>query len=331
MAGNLTRREALKLGSLALGAAAVGQGLLPCGSARAQPASGGPAARTRSLRIAHLTDVHVQPERGACDGLEQCLRHVMALDEAPSVIVTGGDMIMDGFEADRARTALQWDLWRRHFADLCALPVQHTLGNHDIWGWNKSRSGARGDEHEWGKRWAMDELGLDTAHQSRDHGAWRIVTLDNVQRDAPDGYVAFLDEAQFEWLDRTLADAAGKSMHVLVVSHIPIFSAAALDWSRPDATGKSLRVSGGLMHLDANKVMGLFRSHGCVRACLSGHLHRIERIDYDGVAFICDGAVCGSWWKGPENQCDEGYGVVDLFSDGSFDWRYQRYGWTARA
>lgn len=84
------------------------------------------------------------------------------------------------------------------------------------------------------------------------------------------------------------------------------------------------------MHMDAKRLMGVFREHGCVRACLSGHMHRIERIDYDGVSFICDGAVSGYWWKGPEKHCDEGYGLIDLHADGSFDWGYHTYGWVAQ-
>ena len=37
------------------------------------------APRTRRLRIAHLTDIHVQPERAAAKGLAACFDHVQSL------------------------------------------------------------------------------------------------------------------------------------------------------------------------------------------------------------------------------------------------------------
>ena len=55
----------------------------------------------------------------------------------------------------------------------------------------------------------------------------------------------------------------------------------------------------------------------------------IERIDLDGVSYICDGAVSGAWWKGAKERCPEGYGVFDLFDDGTFKHEYVAYGWKA--
>jgi hypothetical protein len=39
--------------------------------------------------------------------------------------------------------------------------------------------------------------------------------------------------------------------------------------------------------------------------------------------------VSASWWKGNHQKVDEGYGVVDLFDDGSFEHAYVPYGWDA--
>ena len=44
-----------------------------------------------------------------------------------------------------------------------------------------------------------------------------------------------------------------------------------------------------------------------------------------------DGAVSGSWWKGPLQGVPEGFGVVDLRPDGTFEHRYEAYGWKARS
>jgi 3',5'-cyclic AMP phosphodiesterase CpdA len=110
-----------------------------------------PGGRRRSLRIAHLTDIHLQPEREAVRGLAACFEHVQSLAEPANqdpvdLIITGGDTIMDALEADRDRTKLQWDLWKKTKADHCGLDVKSVIGNHDVWGWTKSKAGTKGDE-----------------------------------------------------------------------------------------------------------------------------------------------------------------------------------------
>src|SRR5690349_15555836 len=73
MNGNLSRREALKVTGLA-GIA----GLLAPQIALASAAN-----RKRSLRIAHLTDIHVEPERRAGDGMAAAFRHANELADRP--------------------------------------------------------------------------------------------------------------------------------------------------------------------------------------------------------------------------------------------------------
>jgi 3',5'-cyclic-AMP phosphodiesterase len=63
---------------------------------------------------------------------------------------------------------------------------------------------------------------------------------------------------------------------------------------------------------------------------LSGHIHLVDRVSYLGKTYVCDGAVCGNWWRGPCQQFAEGYGVVDLWPDGTFEHQYVTYGWKAR-
>jgi len=117
---------------------------------------------------------------------------------------------------------------------------------------------------------------------------------------------------------------------VLIVSHIPIYSICAVDHDGKIKDG-DWSVVGAVMHTDAQAIMASFRKNANVRLCLSGHIHMLDRIEFHGVTFICDGAVSGAWWKGQEDRCVEGYGVIDLFDDGSFEHAYHTYGWQARA
>jgi hypothetical protein len=279
---------------------------------------------------------------------------------------------MDSFEANDARTREQWDLWHATLKNECSIPVRSCIGNHDIWGWNKSRSKTTGEEANYGKKRAVEMLNLEERYYSFDaaaatgnegasqqrHGGaevnenelvqalgrtaptatpspqstvpsppWHIIVLDGTQPDPNDdnGYKAFLDEAQFDFLQRDLK-ATDPATPVLVMSHIPIMSASAILWSRKDNRGDFV-TSGSLIHQDGLKIKDLFAKHPNVKVCVSGHLHHVDRVDYNGVTYLCNGAVSGNWWKGRHKDCDEGYAVLDLYDDGSFERRYVTYGW----
>ncbi len=193
------------------------------------------SARKRSLRVAHLTDVHVQPELRAGEGLAACLEHVQKLSDRPELIITGGDHVMDSFEADDARTALQWNLWNTVLKKECDIPSHSCIGNHDVWGWAKSKSKTTGQEPNWGKRRATEMLQLGQRYYTFSQAGWQFIVLDSIH-DVPgqEFYIGQLDEAQFDWLKRTLRDTAADTP-VLVLSHIPILSASALLWAeRPN-------------------------------------------------------------------------------------------------
>jgi len=320
---SLTRRDWLKLSAAAGAGAIVG-----CGRPFAHRTPENRQTDSSTLRIAHLSDSHTQPERKAAEGTIACLRHVADLKPAPELIITGGDLIMDSFEADRARTKLQWELFKNVLRDECGTPVAHTLGNHDIWGWDKKKSGATGNEPDYGKKWALDELGLSKPYRSFNRGGWHFVILDSVVRNE-DGYLGKLDDEQFEWFRRDLGSVP-RETPIVVVSHIPILAACVLnDHQAKGEKEREFRVPGSWMMIDGRRIRELFRAHRNVKLCLSGHIHQLDRVDFEGVTYICDGAVSGAWWKGPNEECREGYGVVDLQPDGTWSHEYKTYGWKA--
>jgi 3',5'-cyclic AMP phosphodiesterase CpdA len=305
-----------------LSAAALGAGAL------GRPARAEDAAK-RVLRVAHLTDTHIQPELRAADGVAACLRHVNGTAK-PDLILTGGDHIMDAFEQPRERSQLQWGLWAKTLKQENAVPVKGCIGNHDIWGWNKAKSKAAGDEPDYGKKWACEALGLGNRYYSFTQGGWKFVALDGVQPGAKEGtYSAYLDDEQFDWLTRELRDTPATTP-VLVWSHVPIVSVWPALAPRQQPTA-ALSLSAGLTHTDAGKVVDLLSKHPNVKACLSGHLHVTDEVRVKGVRFLCNGAVSGNWWKGTHQGVPEGYAVLDLFADGRLTCEYVPYGWEATA
>jgi predicted phosphodiesterase len=116
---------------------------------------------------------------------------------------------------------------------------------------------------------------------------------------------------------------------VALLSHIPILSASAFLFA--EQKNNAFHYGCALVHTDCVKLKDLFAKHPNVKLSLSGHLHTLDRVDYNGVSYLCNGAVCGAWWKGRHKDCDEGYAVLDLYNDGSFDHEYVKYGWKAEA
>src|SRR5262245_43746176 len=53
-----------------------------------------------------------------------------------------------------------------------------------------------------------------------------------------------------------------------------------------------------LMHKDSQAVQAILRRHTNVKLCVSGHLHLVDHVVYDGITYRGCGAVSGDWWKG---------------------------------
>jgi 3',5'-cyclic AMP phosphodiesterase CpdA len=283
----------------------------------------------RALRVVHMTDMHIQPERAANEGVTACLKHIASMKEGPDLILTGGDTIMDSFEEGHERTKALWDLWSATVKDAHKAPMLSALGNHDIWGWHKGKSKTKGDEKGWGKAWACEQFQRDKPYTSKDQAGWHFVVLDSIRQDKndPNGYEAFLDDEQYAWLEADLKAAAGKP--TLILSHAPILSVTPLEGLKTNADGDRV-VAGGKMHTDFPKLSTLFQKHTHVKACVSGHIHLVDRVEFNGVKYFCNGAVSGGWWKGDNRTCKPGYAVLDLMDDGTLTNEYVPYGWTAR-
>lgn len=316
---SLSRRNFLITG----GTAALGLSLGIKKSFAGQP------ARKRVLRVAHLTDVHVMPELHAAEGLTACLRHVNSTTDRPDLILSGGDHVRDSFKSPRERTASQWNLWSSVSQGENSIPLKACLGNHDIWGWDKSKSGTTGAEPEYGKQWARDRLGLDQTYYSFSQAGWHFIALDALQPSPRQGqFSAFLDDAQFDWLSKELARVP-VTTPILLWTHVPIVSAVVNHLAVRASVHDDSSLEAGHVHADSLRLVALFRKHPNVRVCLQGHLHRIEHVELQGVHYYINGAVSGKWWRGANDGYPEGYALVDLYDDGSHENRYVTYGWKA--
>ena len=296
-------------------------------AALAAPFAGKSAAASTALRpfrFLHLTDIHVQPELAADEGFIRCLEAANASDA--QFILTGGDLVMDVHDQDFARAELLFDLYERIVRDHTDLTLHPCLGNHDVFAWSQRRD-VGPDHPQYGKQMFRDRFDLERTYYRFDQGGWRFYVLDDIQPTDDNRYQAYIDEAQRDWLEKDLAEKPPE-MPAVVVCHIPILSITVLDtagmWREEE---NAYHIPLRQMCRDALELVQLFARHN-VRLALSGHTHRVDRVEYRGVTFICAGAVSGNWWRERAYRgFPAGFSVVDLYPDGAFDFRFQETEW----
>jgi 3',5'-cyclic AMP phosphodiesterase CpdA len=275
----------------------------------------------RLLRLAHLTDTHLQPERAGAEGFANCLNYLQDLNDKPQLILFGGDNVMnvDSAKNTGERADVQINLWKKVLKEHCKLPHKSCIGNHDILGLKQ----------DTGKDWAVKQFNLPSRYYSFDQSGWHIVVLDSTEPQKGGGYKARLDDEQFAWLEKDLKDTPDTTP-VLVLSHIPIITVTSFFDGKNEKTGNWV-IPGSWMHIDARRIKDLFAKHPNVKLCLSGHEHLVDQVTYNHTTYCCNGAVSGAWWKGSYHECAPGYGLVDLYEDGSFYNQYVVHGWKPKA
>ena len=304
-----TRRRFIRLSGLAGAAALLG---LPKRASWAAT-----TARTGRLRLVFFTDVHASPEFGAPAALELVPKAINR--RRADLVIGGGDLIYDGFEANPATAERQWKLYMEMHRAIKA-PVEPALGNHDL-------VAVRPDD---GSKPAADPratfreaFAVAETWRSVDADGCRVLFLDSVDLTGDDrGYRGWVGPGQLDWIRHELG-RTDTDTPIVAVTHIPLLSAI------PQA------VEGAAKPLEQHYIVGnnaevleLFRDHN-LALVLQGHLHAEEMIRWRGTTFITGGAVCGGWWRGPRFGTPEGFGVVTLRS-GRVEWEYRTYGWAAK-
>jgi hypothetical protein len=129
------------------------------------------------------------------------------------------------------------------------------------------------------------------------------------------------------WLRADLARNQGKPTMIFV--HFPPMSAIEFFDGRAKHDNGGWTLSS--QRMSRNPMALVEACNGAnVKAFLSGHIHRLDRVEAMGLTFICSGSVSGAKWRGHDHETPEGITVIDCHPDGSFEHRYHYYGWDAR-
>lgn len=289
-------------------AAVIGSSLLPSLSFAADP-------KKKTIRFAHVTDIHVKPGAIPETGMTKALQHVQNLKPTVDFIMNGGDSIMDSLEADKQQTQIQWDLFKKILQKENSLPIYHTIGNHDIWGWFIKENRPDNDR-QYGKLWVVETLAMPERYYSFMKGNWHFIVLDSTQLNPAGGYIGKLDDKQSAWLEQELQNMPpGK--FICIVSHIPVLSiCAGLFFDKTEPNG-DLKIQRNLMHSDFLTLKKLFAKYPNIKVCISGHIHLQDEVEYLGIKYYCNGAISGNWWKGSFQEFAPAYAVMELYEDGS--------------
>lgn len=288
-------------------AAAFAAGLLPATNANA-------ATNKLNFSVAFMSDVHVLPGTVPENGMAKALLHINHKKNKFDFIVNGGDAIMDSLKADKEYTAVQWNLYKKILAQNNNLPIHHTIGNHDIWGWFLPEPPVA--DPLYAKKWVVETLKMPNRFYSFKHKNWKFIILDSTQQNPKGGYIAQLDEEQMQWLAAELK-ATPSNEFICIVSHIPLLSiCAGLYFNKTEENG-DLKIQRNLMHTDFLELQKLFSNYKNIKGCLSGHIHMQDELHYFGIPYYCNGAICGNWWKGAFNNFEPAYAKFDFFKDGS--------------
>lgn len=232
--------------------------------------------------------------------------------------IQGGDHVFDALGVTHSRSTELFALYEETQQQL-GLKTYHTVGNHDVMGLYPA-SGMNPGDTDYGKGYFEQHIG--PRYQSFDHKGVHFIVLDSLGETPERGYYGVIDSAQLAWLKADL-DKTGPATPVILVTHIPLFSAMG-QYTPPPATPPkyvSLTVS------NAYQIWPLFTGHN-VLGVLQGHLHVNERVEWRGIPYLTGGAVCGNWWEGTHYGTPEGFTVCTV-RNGALTTHYETYGFKA--
>ncbi len=266
--------------------------------------------------FAFLTDIHLQPERGAETGFQWAIREVNKRN--PDFVLTGGDLVMDVLNQSYGRSDSLYNLYKE-LSGKFDMPVYNTMGNHENYGWQRNEEGI--EQHpEYGK--GMYEERIGPRYYSFDHKGWHFIILDDVYLKEPGFYAGKVDDEQLAWIIKDL-EKVDKLTPIAISVHIPFITSAA-QISRGSRAGNSE----GMVASNSREVLQLFSDYQ-LKLVLQGHLHFLEDIYIQNqVHFITGGAVSGKWWNNePDSKPEEGFVMVHIRGE-ELTWEYVDFGWT---
>ena len=273
--------------------------------------------RQESVRFVFYTDVHARTEWDTPVAMARAAEAINAVQ--PDFVISGGDLITDGFQSSAATVAPRWDAYMAMHRAIKS-DIYPTIGNHDLVAAIPEDGSAPASDP---RAIYLDKMGLDRTWYSFDVAGYRFFVLDSIRVSHDEfKYHGHVSSEQIEWLREELSRTHHDTPLVIVL-HIPLLTVFY------EATkGATFGAQPNRVITNNMEVLNLFRNHNLMLV-LQGHLHANERLQWQDTTFITGGAICGRWWRGPWHGTEEGFNVITLQGD-QIDWQYIDYGWEAK-
>ena len=270
-----------------------------------------------NIRLIFYTDVHARTEWETPQAMFIAADAINTREV--DLVIAGGDLITDGFEATAIDVAPRWDAYIKMHKAIHA-DVYPAIGNHDLVGADP-RDGSPPAPNP--RSVYLERMGLPRTYYSFNAVGYHFIILDSIEITGDDyRYQGLIWPEEFEWLKRDLA-GVNPGTPIVVATHIPLLTSFYAATEGATYTAKRNRVI-----INNRDVLKLFESHNVVLV-LQGHLHVRELIEWQNTSFIVGGAVCAKWWRGPYYGTEEGFNILTL-NNNRVEWEYIDYGWTAK-
>jgi|SRR5579863_963173 len=270
-------------------------------------------ATTGSFSFFHFCETHITDQLDANHGCRMAFDAMRRI--GADFAIAGGDLVYDVCAQGWKRAGELYSLYKEAEKHI-EMPVYRVMGNHDVYGLFRESGVFESDPH-FGKRLFEAEIG--PRHYSFTHKGWLFIVLDSIGITPERQYTGIVDAEQLAWLRREL-ELAGRTAPVVVISHMPLFTAYMQYGSLTQVLARD-----ALVVTNATEVAAILDGYN-VKAVLQGHIHVREVIDNNkGCRYITSGAVCGNWWRGPRDGHPEGFARITI-SGGNLHWQYYTYG-----
>ncbi|MGY6557848.1 MAG: metallophosphoesterase family protein [Nitritalea sp.] len=272
--------------------------------------------------FAHLTDMHVRRKRRGHEGYAACVAHINALQQAPELVLMGGDMAFDGNYTPKEEFIDQLQLVKG-ISDQLQMPYHPCIGNHDSLGLNPRRK-VEVNDPDIGKGLFLDTFGLENSYYSFDHKGWHFVVLDallEVEAEHGPSQTHAFGEQQLDWLR---FDLGRNPRPTVIATHIGPFCNIGQYLADPN-----LPAMNHMVVQDGLAFRQICERHQ-VKAVLQGHSHIPEEYRFNGIWYITSPAVSASWWSGSWKGYGTGYTLLHARESGELSWETRYYDWEAQ-
>ncbi len=276
--------------------------------------------KKKVIKLATITDVHNCSKRPV--GKKTLAANVDFMNEQElDHVLLLGDNVMDAMRDEPQLLVEDSKGFVEEIERLKAHKIG-TLGNHDYHGLGETPLCL---QEVWAATNAAPVVRSHTLSED-----WLLINLPSIKviPESVHGYDAMLSDEEFNQFESLLLlnDCDAQPKNVMIMSHVPIMSITPLMDRKHPMTRKSYEFPANHIHADCYRIVRMLENYPQVKLAVSGHMHMVDEVKYNGVSYINCGSLCGMWW-GRETYKGHHAGnmFINLNEDGTWYSNYEHF------